>query len=171
MLRWYQMKLASRPLLTQSITSAVLFACGDTMAQQLIEKNGIKNHDLNRTRRMAIYGSAFGPVATIWFRILQQKIVLRNRNLEILARLASDQTLFAGCNLFCFICSMAIMEGSDPIEKLRANYTSALTTSWIIWPFLQFVNFKYVPLQHRVLLVNTASLGWNCYLSSLACSA
>lgn len=50
------MKLASRPLLTQSITSAVLFACGDTMAQQLIEKNGIKNHDLNRTRRMAIYG-------------------------------------------------------------------------------------------------------------------
>jgi hypothetical protein len=50
------MKLASRPLLTQSITTAVLFATGDTMAQQLVEKKGWKNHELARTGRMALYG-------------------------------------------------------------------------------------------------------------------
>jgi protein Mpv17 len=50
------MKLASRPLLTQSITTAVLFATGDTMAQQLVEKKGIRNHDLARSGRMALYG-------------------------------------------------------------------------------------------------------------------
>jgi hypothetical protein len=52
----YQMKLASRPLLTQSITTAVLFATGDTMAQQLVEKKGLRNHDLARSGRMALYG-------------------------------------------------------------------------------------------------------------------
>jgi protein Mpv17 len=50
------MKLASRPLLTQSVTTAVLFATGDTMAQQLVEKKGFKNHELARTGRMALYG-------------------------------------------------------------------------------------------------------------------
>lgn len=50
------MKLASRPILTQSITTAVLFATGDTMAQQLVEKKGWKNHELARTGRMALYG-------------------------------------------------------------------------------------------------------------------
>jgi protein Mpv17 len=50
------MKLAKSPLLTQSITTAVLFATGDTMAQQLVEKKGLKNHELARTGRMALYG-------------------------------------------------------------------------------------------------------------------
>lgn len=50
------MKLATRPLLTQSITTAVLFATGDTLAQQLVEKKGWKNHELTRTGRMALYG-------------------------------------------------------------------------------------------------------------------
>jgi protein Mpv17 len=42
--------------LTQSITTAVLFATGDVMAQQLVEKKGFQNHQLARTSRMALYG-------------------------------------------------------------------------------------------------------------------
>ena len=52
----YQARLAARPLLTQSITTAVLFATGDITAQQLIDKKGIEGHDLARTGRMALYG-------------------------------------------------------------------------------------------------------------------
>lgn len=59
------MKLATRPLLTQSITTAVLFATGDTMAQQLVEKKGWKNHELARTGRMALYGGGKYSFAVI----------------------------------------------------------------------------------------------------------
>lgn len=61
------MKLASRPILTQSVTTAVLFATGDTMAQQLVEKKGLEKHDLARTGRMALYGGGklFGSSPTI----------------------------------------------------------------------------------------------------------
>lgn len=56
------MKLASRPILTQSITTAVLFATGDAMAQQAVEKKGLKNHEFARTGRMALYGGGrFNP--------------------------------------------------------------------------------------------------------------
>ncbi|TVY19501.1 Protein sym-1 [Lachnellula arida] len=168
MLRWYQRKLASSPLLTQSITTAVLFATGDTMAQQLVEKKGLKNHELARTGRMALYGGAiFGPAATTWFKFLQNKIVLRNKNAEIVARVAADQTVFASTNLFVFLSSMALMEGTSPKDKLDSTYWNALEKNWMVWPVIQAVNFKLVPLHHRVLVVNVVSLGWNCYLSFL----
>lgn len=57
------------------------------------------------------------------------------------------------------------MEGTSPKEKLEKSYWTALTSNWMVWPFIQVVNFKFVPLHHRVLLVNVISLGWNCYLS------
>jgi hypothetical protein len=50
---------------------------------------------------------------------------------------------------------------------------SALLNNWKIWPFIQLLNFKvrmchsepnvqFVPLNYRLLLVNTIALGWNC---------
>lgn len=57
----YQARLAARPLLTQSVTTLVLFATGDITAQQLVEKRGLAKHDVTRTGRMALYGGgAFG---------------------------------------------------------------------------------------------------------------
>ncbi|KAL2057916.1 hypothetical protein ABVK25_001533 [Lepraria finkii] len=167
LLRWYQMRLAQRPLLTQSITTAVLFATGDVMAQQAVEKVGADKHNFARTGRMALYGGCiFGPAATTWFAFLARSINFPNRpNLTIAARVITDQTVFASTNMFCFLSSMAIMEGSDPKEKLKSTYLEALKKNWMVWPPVQAVNFKFVPLEHRVLVVNVVSLGWNCYLS------
>lgn len=51
------------------------------------------------------------------------------------------------------------MEGSSPTEKLKSTYTTALAKNWMVWPGVQLVNFKFVPLEHRVLVVNIVSLG------------
>jgi len=138
------------------------------MAQQLVEQKGLKNHELARTGRMALYGGAiFGPAATTWFKFLQHKIVHKNKNIEIAARVACDQLIFAPTNLFVFLSSMALMEGISPKEKLEKSYSTAIQKNWMVWPAIQAVNFKLVPLDHRVLVVNVISLGWNCYLSWL----
>nr|POE77782.1 protein sym-1 [Quercus suber] len=157
----YQAKAASRPILTGSVTSAVLFATGDTMAQQLVERKGINNQDWGRAGRMALYGGAvFGPAATMWFGFLQRRVrIPGSPNLEILARVGLDQCVFASTNLFVFLSSMAIMEGSDPQKKLESTYFNALQKNWMVWPAVQFTNFKFVPLDQRVLVVNVVSLG------------
>jgi protein Mpv17 len=57
---------------------------------------------------------------------------------------------------------MAIMEGGGVAgvkQKLDSTYKSALTKNWMLWPFVQTVNFKYVPLDQRVLVVNVLSIG------------
>ncbi|KAF2139826.1 uncharacterized protein K452DRAFT_289202 [Aplosporella prunicola CBS 121167] len=167
MLGWYRLQLARRPLLTQSVTTAILFATGDVMAQQGVEGRGLKKHEWARTGRMALYGGAiFGPAATTWFKALQ-RIQLGSTNATIVARVAADQLLFAPTNMCLFLSTMAVLEGTSPQKKLESTYMPALQKNWMVWPFVQIGNFKFVPLEHRVLVVNVISLGWNCYLSFL----
>lgn len=116
----------------------------------------------------ALPPAIFGPVATTWFGFLQRRVVFPGRpNLEILARVGLDQTVLATTNLFVFLNTMALLEGTSASEKLEKTYWPALSRNWMVWPFVQFINFKYVPLDLRVLVVNVVSLGWNCYLSYL----
>lgn len=104
--------------------------------------------------------AVFGPAATTWFAFLARRINFPSRpNLTIAARVLTDQTVFASANLGCFLTSMAIMEGSDPKKKLESTYWMALQKNWMLWPAVQAVNFKLVPLEHRVLVVNIVSLG------------
>ncbi|RJE23771.1 hypothetical protein PHISCL_03911 [Aspergillus sclerotialis] len=160
MLRWYQSKMARRPILTASITSAVLFGSGDVLAQQLVDRKGFDKHDVARTGRMALYGGAiFGPAATTWFSFLQRSIVLKNAKATIVSRVAADQLFFTPTHLTCFLTSMAIMEGTDPIEKLRTTFLTSYKANLTIWPAVQGFNFSIVPLDYRVLFVNVVSLG------------
>ncbi|CAI6268051.1 unnamed protein product [Periconia digitata] len=166
--RWYQAKLKSAPLMTSSITTAVLFATGDVMAQQGVEGRGLEKHDLKRTGRMAAYGGViFGPAATKWYGFLARNINLRSTNGTIAARVAADQFIFAPTNMFVFLSSMAYLEGASPRERLQQAYVPGLTKNFMVWPWVQAINFKFVPLDLRVLVVNVISLGWNCYLSFL----
>lgn len=129
--------------------------------------------------------AVFGPAATTWFKFLQNNIVLKNKNFEMAARVAADQLLFAPVALSCFLGSMAVMEGTSPKDKWDANFSTVIQKNWMVWPCIQgalvsilkycstfnlpylAINFKLVPLHHRVLVVNVVSLGWNCYLSFL----
>ena len=120
---------------------------------------------LTRHLSLSLSTAIFGPGATLWYRFLQKKINFPSQNLTIAARVLTDQTVFASTNLFLFLSSMALMEGSDPKAKLKKSYFPALEKNWMLWPAVQAFNFKFVPLNYQVLLVNFVSLGWNCYLS------
>ncbi|CAG9955175.1 hypothetical protein V2G26_011807 [Clonostachys chloroleuca] len=166
-LRWYNAKLAAKPLLTQSVTTAVLFATGDITAQQAVEQRGLKKHDLARTGRMALYGGVvFGPVVTTWINFLARRVNIAGRpRLETLARVGCDQGAFAPVMIGVFLSSMATMEGVSAKERLEKTWWTALKTNWLVWPFVQMINFTFMPLQHRVLFANVISIGWNSYLS------
>jgi len=167
--RWYQAKLRTAPLLTQSVTTAVLFATGDTLAQQAVEKRGVEQHDPMRTARMAAYGGAiFGPAATKWYGLLTKHINIRSSHTAtICARVAADQFIFAPVNMGVFLTSMAYLEGASVRQRLTDAYLPGYQKNLMVWPWVQFANFKYVPADFRVLVVNFVSLGWNCYLSYL----
>lgn len=109
----------------------------------------------------------FGPAATKWYQFLQKKVVLSTNTRTTAARVLADQSVFATTNMALFLSSMSWLEGTSPKEKLKKNYISGLKANWVIWPPVQAMNFTVVPLEHRVLVVNVVSLGWNCFLSYL----
>jgi protein Mpv17 len=139
----------------------------------------------------------FGPAATLWFRFLSTSVKFPSKRVTIMARVGADQLLFAPTNLFCFLSTMAFLEGWPEkstmtttttttttlaaaveeekkkgageriADKLDSTYWMALSRNYMVWPFIQIANFSLVPLHHRVLVVNVIALGWNCYLSYL----
>ncbi|KAF8247647.1 hypothetical protein K440DRAFT_297100 [Wilcoxina mikolae CBS 423.85] len=169
LLRAYQLQLVRRPVLTGAVTSGVLFGLGDIIAQQGIDRKGIKNHDFAATARMTFYGGCiFGPAAVGWYKVLERFVVIkRSQNVQMLARVACDQLIFAPVGIAVFFSTMSVLEGGDPKQKLRESWWTALRANWNIWPAVQVVNFRFVPLDMRVLFANVISIGWNSYLSWL----
>lgn len=102
----------------------------------------------------------FGPMVVQWYRFLERAIKIPGRpNAEILVRVATDQLVFTPVNMVLFFSTLSVLEGGSPKEKLGANYWTGLKTNWMVWPAVQLVNFKLVPLNHRLLVVNFFSLG------------
>jgi protein Mpv17 len=62
---------------------------------------------------------------------------------------------------------MSYLEGASVKGRLESTYPTALKSNWMVWPWVQLANFGFVPLEHRVMVVNVVALGWNCYLSYL----
>ncbi|KAK4055827.1 hypothetical protein OIO90_003081 [Microbotryomycetes sp. JL221] len=83
-------------------------------------------------------------------------------------RVAADQLGMAPVGLFIFLFSMGTLEGLDGAqirEKFRMNYWPILLVNWQIWPILQLINFRFVPLKFRVPFGSLLGILWTCFLS------
>ncbi|CCF56469.1 hypothetical protein KAFR_0B01700 [Kazachstania africana CBS 2517] len=184
----YKLALKKHPKTTNAVTTGALFGAGDVSAQFLFpytEHKGTieskENHkrkvawkyDFSRTARAIVYGSLiFSFVGDRWYKFLNYKVKLPNKPsnhyTNLLCRVGVDQLGFAPISLpFYFMC-MSAMEGKsfdDAKIKVKTQWWNTLVTNWCVWPLFQAVNFSLIPVQHRLLAVNTISIFWNTFLS------
>ncbi|CAO3627684.1 unnamed protein product [Cunninghamella blakesleeana] len=169
MFLFYNSLLSKYPILIQSITTSALFGTGDVIAQQAIENRGINNHDIIRTSRMVCFGGIIaGPALSTWYRFLEHNIRASTPFKTLASKVAIDQIFFAPTFIGVFFCTQGLFEGKSIQEikdKLNHGYTSAVINNYKLWPAVQFFNFYFVPLNHRLMVTNLVALGWNSYLS------
>ncbi|ODN99424.1 protein SYM1 [Cryptococcus wingfieldii CBS 7118] len=162
----YSAFLARRPVVGNMASSAVLFATGDVIAQQLIEKKG-KDHDLTRTGRIVVWGGlCFAPVVHVWFKTLA-RLPIQSKVAGTAARVALDQFAFAPFALTSFFTAMTLMEGKNlEAAKLKWNesFVDTLKANWMLFIPFQAINML-IPLQYRLLAVNAVNIPWNTFLS------
>ncbi|ORY87816.1 hypothetical protein BCR37DRAFT_375716 [Protomyces lactucae-debilis] len=120
---------------------------------------------------MVFFGGVMaGPVLVGWYRFMDRYINLATPNKTLLARVAADQLAFAPINLGYFFYAQGLLEGKEQRDisaKLAAAWLPTLIANWKLWPAVQLINFRFVPLEHRLLVVNLVALGWNCVLSAV----
>ncbi|KAF8502587.1 hypothetical protein F5888DRAFT_1800128 [Russula emetica] len=178
--------LLKRPLATQCVTSAILFASGDIIAQQAIERKREK-HDFSRTARLAFFGGCLlGPPVSKWIAFLNRlhfatptKAVIYRVGLSI--SISSNTDLSSSPDMYwCLVChavvvgwffaSMSLMEGkglSGVVDGLSTMYAPTLMRGWAVYTPTQIINFALVPPQFRFVFVGVVNLVWNTYLSTV----
>ncbi|XP_059049256.1 protein Mpv17-like [Achroia grisella] len=164
----YQQALARRPYLVQAVQTGALMGAGDLISQTVIEKKIIKEIDYKRTLQFSSIGLFVGgPALRLWYGLLNQHIGSSGKSVAI-KKVFIDQLVFAPAFLFLILSGVGTMQGKswNNVKKdIHANYYDVLKTNYYVWPWVQIVNFYYIPLQYQVLLVQVVALFWNTYLS------
>ncbi|XP_045760928.1 protein Mpv17 [Maniola jurtina] len=162
----YQKVLARRPYLVQAIQTGALMGAGDLIAQIIIEKKSTV--DYKRTLKFSSIGLFVGgPALRVWYGLLNKYVGATGKTVAM-KKVFVDQFIFAPTFLFFILVAVGTMQGKswNSIEKdMHDNYFDVLKSNYYIWPWVQLVNFYYIPLQYQVLLVQFVALFWNTYLS------
>lgn len=168
LLKRYLQALQTNPLRTSACTTGTLMATGDVICQVFIEKT--KDYDFVRTGRFLGFGLFLGgPMFRVWYKTLDR--VFKGQKYAPVKMVLADQCCFAPVFLPFFLGTMGLMRGETFEEfrhQIKKDFVPVMTANYKVWPAVQICNFMFVPLQHRVLVVNMVSVFWNTYLAWFA---
>jgi hypothetical protein len=126
--------------------------------------------DFERLTRFMSYGFLMTPVQFKWYGFLSKwlPITPSRATVPALQRVAMDQLIFAPCGLAAFFSFMTVAEGGGKkhlVKKFQDIYIPTLRANWILWPAVQIINFRFMPLQFQIPFVSTIGIAWTAYLS------
>nr|XP_022318927.1 mpv17-like protein 2 [Crassostrea virginica] len=157
---------------TNVVTTGGLLAAGDAITQNLeiaMNKEGTQKYSLQRTKRMLAVGLALGPFGHLWYSKLVDRLVPGVASTQTaLKKILADQ-IVAGpffCSAFFF--GMALLEGkgvNGASEEVKEKFLPVYMIDWCFWPPAQFINFRFLPMEFRVIYVAVLTLCWNTFLS------
>ncbi|KAK9806839.1 hypothetical protein WJX72_004536 [[Myrmecia] bisecta] len=160
--------LQRHPLKTQAITTGLLWATGDYIAQRM-EGKGI---DRRRAALSVVYGaSVIGPVGHHWYHGLDKAVsrcFLPGSLPFLAAKVAADTFVFTPAHVAAFFAFMTVAEGGrwkDVKQKFQQDFVPTFVAEAIIWPPYQYLNFARVPVQHQLLMCNAGAVLDGTFLS------
>lgn len=117
--------------------------------------------DFERLTRFMSYGFIMSPVQFQWFAFLTRAfpITKQSATMPVFQRVCFDQLIFAPIGLACFFTFMTVTEGGGRravARKFQDVYLPALKANFIIWPAVQILNFRVIPLQFQIVSISHA---------------
>ncbi|KAJ2990198.1 hypothetical protein NUW58_g3075 [Xylaria curta] len=126
--------------------------------------------DFERLTRFMAYGFAMAPIQFKWFGFLSRAFPITKTSAFVpaLKRVAVDQIAFAPVSVALFFSVMTVAEGGGRRAvalKLRDMYLPTLKANYAVWPAVQIINFRLMPVQFQLPFVSTIGIAWTAYLS------
>lgn len=185
--KWYQNCLAMHPVKTQVISSGLIWGFGDIAAQSITHSTAHKHQSIadedkefkinwRRVATASLFGFGFvGPVGHFWYegldRFMRLKLQYQPKSLRFVAtKVAVDGLLFGPLDLLVFFTYMGFSSGktaNQVKEDVKRDFFPALILEGGIWPVVQIVNFRFIPVRYQLLYVNFFCLLDSSFLSWL----
>ena len=132
--------------------------------------------DFERLTRFASWGFVVAPFQFKWLQFLSRAFPLTAASATVpaLKRVAMDQLVFAPVGLTAFFTYMTYAEGGDsPAVGKRLSHVllPTLKANYMLWPAVQLLNFRVMPLQFQLPFASTVGIAWGTYLSLTNSSA
>lgn len=140
---------------------------GDLTSQLILQQRDELN--LKQTARFALAGLIFvGPVVRGCLVTIDKLFGPTSSVLVLGRKLLFDQGLCAPIFLLGNITTLTLLKSQSFEEvrrELHRSYFNLLKMNYTFWPFVQLLNFYFIPLTYRVLFGSTAALMWNTMFS------
>ena len=185
--RKYQEILHRDPLRTKMITSAFVWGGIDlgtqraehesTLLDGASDDDGGGGGDENdfkvewpRVLRQATFGVLVNATVThYWWGWLNSALPLRT-NGATLAKVAADQLFAAPIYYACFHAYTGAALGESPPEiaqRVEQRLLPTMQGVWVVWPWVHFVNFKYVSVHNMLAVAQVTNLFFNVFVSHI----
>ena len=185
--RIYEGWLQRHPWPTKVVSSGVVGGLGDLLVQLLESGGGGRPRRRVDLRRLAVFTAVaalyIAPSIGLWFSFISELPALAGLSplRKALWMIVLDQTFGAVLINGGFFYAFSLADALCPPLRspfpdfvgsanraIRESFWETLRTNWLSWPFINFVNFLYVPLRYRLLFSNFFAVIWNMFLSNIA---
>lgn len=125
--------------------------------------------NLKRTLAVACFGFLYsGPSAHYWQKFLEWLFSGRKDMQTVLTKVVIDQLSYGPlCNILFMSFATLVLEGrsfGELAAKVRKDYVGVQLNGWRLWPLAALINYRFVPLEFRVLFINVVALVWTTFL-------
>jgi hypothetical protein len=175
---WYMKSLVCAPIITKGITTGVIEVLGDGIAQgvemerERIESKAVK-WDYRRSLGCLCDGIfVTGPLLHFTYNFLERVIPSHGGSAwATLAQVLIDEFVCDPIDVGLYLIATSIIEGKNVKQRLREKYwvtlLEGMAVSLALCP-IQFISFRYLPVETRVLVVNICDLIWMSIVSYVA---
>ncbi|CAN1837935.1 Protein sym1 [Linum perenne] len=184
--KWFQHCLALHPVKTQILSSGLIWGAGDIAAQSINKYTAQKSlvfqddqmpEKINwkRVATTSLFGFGFvGPVGHFWYegldRFMRSQMFRPDSLRFVSVKVVIDGFLFGPLDLLLFFAYMGIAAGKSVPQirdDVKRDFLPAFMMEGGVWPLVQVVNFRFVPVKYQLLYVNLFCLLDSCFLSWL----
>lgn len=163
----YKRLLHDRPFVTNVITTCTLMSCGDITSQLILQDK--ERIDLRQTATLATSGLVYvGPMVRGCLVMIDKLLGPTSSLLVLAKKMCLDQLIIAPCFLAGNLTTISIIKNqgiSQIQEDIRESYINLLKLGYSFWPFVQVINFYFIPLTYRVVFGSLASFGYTTLFS------
>jgi hypothetical protein len=190
--RVYKYCLLKHPIKTKALTNGIIYSLADATCQEIENKyNKDKNnkkyeYNITRTFVFWLFGTFMsGPANHLWMNRLNKigknlvftKKYSKNKANVIMVSL--DQLLYSPIYSITFYTFAHYLNEklnnkenksnkiifNESIYHTKKIFPITYSSEFLFWPFIQFINFKYININYRVLFMSKCNLLWSIFTS------